>query len=390
MPKRTTNQTDISYVVQSQVGQVPATPAFQILPTVSGSPSADISTEISAIIRSDRMTDDLVPVDADVGGDIEYEVAYAPFKPLLIQLLRNTLSAVINHSGTVTTSNASSTITDSGATFVTDGIVVGQFIKLAGSFVDSTLSRIYTVTALTETELTVLPAPASDETDITATISSSGFVRNGADAPTLNTICKRVLGDTPSYFYYIDSIVNSMTMNFETGSILAGTMNLMGTTENATETAEAGQTFVDPPEYAIMNSVDNIVEIGIEGLPATTCFQTMDLTINNQAEAAKCIGTLGASENQDFSWDIMANMEVYFEDLTLYNKFKNSESFGVYIILRDSLGNEMVVSMPVCKFEELDVPIGGKDQFLTMPGSFRALRDQDENYMVQIDFFDAA
>jgi hypothetical protein len=386
MPKATTNQTDISYIVQASPGTIPTTPAFTILPTTGGSPTADITTEVSAIIRSDRQIDDLVPVDADVGGDVEYEVAYAPFKPLFIQLLRNTLSAPISISESATTAVAGSTITAAGATFVTDGVVPGQFLKATG-FTDPNNNRVYRVDSLTETELTVTPAPAGDET-ATATFTGS-MVRNGAAAPILNTFVKRIRTTSDYFFYYIDSLVNSMTLNFETGSILSGTMNLMGTTEDATTTPVAGQTFDDPPAYAIMNSVNNIMEIGIEGLPAGTCFQTMNLTINNNAEGAKCIGTLGASENQDFGWEITADIETYFEDLTLYDKFKNSQAFSVYVWLKDSLGNEMVLSMPVCKFEELDIPIPGKDEFLTMPGSLRALRDQTNDYTVQIDFFDA-
>lgn len=387
MAKATTNQTSISYVVQSQPGQIPATPAFQVIPTTGGSPSADITTEVSAVIRDDRQIDDLVVVDADIGGDVEIEIAYTPFKGLFVQLLRNTLGTAINVSGNGDTSNAGSTITVATATFVTDGVVVGQFLKVTG-FVDPLNNRAYRVSALTETELTVSPAPASDETGVAVTLTGE-MIRNGADAPTLNTFCKKISTTTDFFFYYLDTIVNSMVLNFETGSILAGTMNLMGTTENATTTGEAGQTFVDPPAYAVMNSVDNILEIAVGGLPTTTCFQTLSLTINNAAEGAKCIGILGASENQDFTWEIMADLEIYFEDLTAYNNFKNSTQFLLSIWLKDSLGSEMVFSMPKCKFEELDVPIGGKDQFLTMPGSFRALRDETLDYTIQLDFFDA-
>ena len=308
MAKATTNYTDLSYVVESVPGEIPANPAFQLLPTTGGALQLNISTEVSEVIRSDRQIDDLVPVDAEVSGDINFELSYAPWKPIIQELLRP----------------------DAGPS---DSII------------------------------------------------------NGSHAPTTYTFCKRVfVGETVNYFYYTGCVIGGMTLNFATGTRLTGTVMLMGREEAATQTPLAGQTFVDVPEYAIMNSVNNIVSINITGLPEGTCFQNLNLTIANNSTGAKCIGVFGSSDIQDFSFDVNGSMETYFEDLVLYNKFINSESFTVDFTLEDSLGNQMTFSMPKVKFEELSVPIPGKNQFLSMPGSIRALRDPALGYTLKIDF----
>lgn len=310
MAKATTNYTDLSYVAEATPGVTPTTPAFQLLPTTGGALQLNIKTEVSEVIRSDRQTDDLVPVDGDVTGDINFELSYAPWKDLLVEILRSAQTA--------------------------------------------------------------------------------NPYKNGSEAPTTYTFCKRVfVGNVVNYFYYTGCVLGDMTLNFATGTRLTGTLKILGREETATTTGINGQSFVDVPEYAIMNSVSNLM-IAMTDLPAGTCFQKLDLTIGNNSTGAKCIGIFGASDIQDFALDISGSIDTYFEDLVLYNKFLNSQSFSVTITLTDSLTNEIEIVMPRCKFENLSVPIPGKNQFLSMPGSIRALRDPTDNYMISFAFTDGA
>jgi len=310
MSKATTNYTDLSYVAEVTPGVIPDNPVFQLLPTTGGALALTITTEVSEVIRSDRQIDDLVPVDAEVTGDINFELSYTPWKPLIIELLR--------------------------------------------------------------------------------TPDAANPYKNGFEAPGTFTFCKRIIvGNVTNYFYYTGCVIGSMTLNFATGTRLTGMLNIMGREETATTTPLAGQSFTDVAEYAIMNSVSNLM-IAITDLPAETCFQKLDLTIANNSTGAKCIGIFGASDIQDFALDVTGAIETYFEDLVLYNKFLDSQAFSVTITLTDSLMNEIEIVLPKCKFEELSVPIPGKNQFLSMPGSIRALREPVGNYTVSVAFTDGA
>lgn len=310
MSKATTNYTDLSYVEEVTPGVIPTSPQFQLLPTTGGALALTITTEVSEVIRSDRQIDDLVPVDAEVMGDINYELSYAPWKPLILELLR------------------------------------------------------------------------------TAEVANP--YKNGSEAPKTYTFCKRIIvGDVTNYFYYKGCVIGSMSFNFATGSRLTGVLNLVGRDEDATTTPLGGQGFIDVPNYAIMNSVNNLM-ITMTGLSATTCFQKLDLTIANNSTGAKCIGIFGASDVQDFALDVTGSIETYFEDLDLYTKFLDSQAFSVSITLTDSMGNVIDIDMPRCKFEELSVPIPGRNQFLSMPGSIRALRDSVTNSTIQFAFTDGS
>lgn len=315
-----TNYTDISYIEEVTPGVIPdnSPTIFQIIPTTGGSPSFNVSTEISNAIRTDRQTDDLIPVDADVTGEIEFEAAYGPYKPLFQSLLRGTVD----------------TVTEPG----------------------------------------------------------SEIVQNGALIPKTYTFVKRVTGVAdPTYFYYNGCVLSQVVMDFETGSILTGTQSVFGRTEqtgtDGTSIPITSQTFNPAPAYTVMNSVNNVVT-AISGLPANTEYETLSLTINNNSTGAKAIGTLGSVDIADFTLEITADITLYFQDLAAYNLFLQAGNFAITTTLTDTAGNILEIILPWCKFETLDVPIEGKDNFLMLDGSFRGLRDPVNDYMVQMKWTD--
>jgi hypothetical protein len=386
-----TNYADFSYIEEVTAGTTPATPDFQRLPVTSIGLGDSISTEQSKVIRSDRRTDDLVIVDTEIGGDNDFELSYAPFKPLLVSLMQAGTPVSVNMTGS-TFAVASSTITDTANGFISAGIVVGMFIKVSGFTGNVANNRIYRVTSVAAGTIGVYPTPAAnDAAGETVTIKSE-MIRDGASAPKSYTFRKQVNapGGTNAIFYYRGCQINSMSFNFETGALLAGSMNIVGLSAEGTGTAIAGESFTDVPAYDIMNSVSSIAEIDFEGLPAGTEFSSLNLTVNNQIAQAKAIGTLGAAALASFSWDIAGDFEIYFQDTAIYNLYKNSSSFKVAITLQDTSGNIMVIYLPKAKFETMSEPVDGKDNFLMESGSLRALRDSITNMMAQICFFPAS
>ena len=315
-----TNYTDISYIKEVTPGVIPdnSPTVFQIIPTTGGSPSYNLTTTVSDVIRSDRQTDDLVVTDAEVTGDIEFEAAYGPYKPLFQSLLRGAID----------------TVTEPG----------------------------------------------------------SEIVQNGNLVPDTYTFVKRVLGIAdPTYFYYNGCALSQVVMNFETGAILTGTQSVFGRTEvtgtDGTTIPITSQSFTDPPAYTVLNSVSNVVT-SITGLPANTEYETLSLTVNNNTTGAKAIGTLGSVDIADFTLEVTADITLYFQDLAAYNLFLQSGNFAIVTTLTDSAGNILEITLPWCKFETLDVPIEGRDAFLMLDGSFRALRDPGNNYMIQMKWTD--
>jgi len=384
-----TNYTDISYIKEATAGDTPATPTFQIIPTKGSSLQGNTTTVVSEVIRSDRQIDDLIVVDQEVNGAIEYELSYKPYKPLLESLLQSTaitgtLSAQVDVAFTITTN-----VIDTGGTDLS-ALKAGQYILVSGATNSENngtfqLNIDATASALT---LTSTAGLVTESAGASVTITANSF-RNGVEAPDNYTFLKHITGTTtPVLMYYRGCQISSASMNFETGSVLGGSMNVLGLTEDVTETAIIGQTKDEPPAYTLLNSVSSLV-FESTGLSADTTFQSMNLTIDNNINSAKAIGVLGSADLASFTLNVTATINVYFEDKVAYDAYLQSTSFSIAAIATDGDDNKLIISMPYCKFETLESPVPGKDNFFMLSGSLRALRDPIKNYTVQIDMIDA-
>lgn len=381
-----TNYTDLAYDKETVFGTTDGTPTFTLLPTTGGSPVNNISTAVSEVIRSDRQTDDLVVVDGDISGELNYELSYAPYEDFIESVLMNTTTRAISLS--TVTNNGTIDATIIGNAGIEAVCLVGDVVRLA-SITDSSINGEYIITALGTDEVTLDRDTGATAALTDLTVVADDIRVNGASPIQGYTIRKKVEdAGTPYYFYYRGCAVNSMSFNFVTGSILNGSVGIVGLTEEARTTVLTGETADTPtPAYSIMNSVSSVALIDIAGVSAT--FSSLDISIDNQINAAKAVGTLGAIDLAAFSVMISANAEVYFSSLDLYNKFLAATSFSITLIMTDSDGNTIAINMPKCKFETLDTPISGKDAFLMQSGTIKALRDTTGNYMVKITRIDA-
>jgi len=386
-----TNYVDFAYIAEVTRGTTPVTPTFQRLPITSVGLGDQIDTAVSEVIRSDRQTDDLVVVNSTVGGDCAYELSYAPYKPLLTSLLQGTAAVTVAVSAAtdIAAVNATSEYTSSTTNFVTEGIVVGNFVRISG-FSDPANNGVFRVVTVGASSL-IVDATLVDESATPAIDIDAVTIRNGAEVPEAYSFRKQMNapGGTVALFYYRGCMINTMSFNFETGSILNGDMNVVGMTSEGTATAISGESVDAVPAYDIMNSVSSITSIDITGLPAGVEFKTLNLAIDNQINQAEAIGTLGAVDLVPFSLQITGDIELYFEDTTVYNLYKQATDFSVAFTLEDASGNQIVMYMPKCKFEELSEPVDGKDNFLMESGSLRALRDATTDTMIQFTFIDA-
>ena len=384
-----TNKTSLAYDKETVYGTTNATPDFQLLPTTGGSPVNNISTAVSEVIRDDRQTDDLIVVDGDISGEMNYELSYAPYEDFLESvLLADAAARSISETNATTTSDENVANTGIGTS-----VEAGDVVRLTSAS-EPTINGEYAVLTSSANAITVYPDVAASASDVS--VDATSILVNGNEPVQSHgyTIRKTALGGaagaTPYYWYYKGCIINTMNFNFATGSILNGSVGVVGLTEVATETAISGETEVVIPAYSILNSVNSVGVINITGVTLGLCsFSSLDLTIDNQVNTAKAIGTLGACDTTAYSVQITGNTEVYFNNLDLYTKFLASESFSITIILTDGDGNTIGINMPKCKFESLDTPISGKDAFLMQSGSFKALRDATLDYMVKITRIDA-
>lgn len=391
-----TNVTDVAYVKETVAGTTPATPSFQRLPVTGCNLAESFTTAVSEALRKDRMVDDLIIVDMDVNGGVPYELTFEAYRPMIVSLLQGgapvatvAIADATDLSIVASTHTLASTTTD----FEAANIIQGMFLKISG-FTTAGNNGVFRVASVAE-HAVVLEDPLSSLADEAAgdSVDVSGLCyRNGIAAPDSYTFRKSfsIPGKPEAIFYYRGCQISAMTFNFATGSILNGEMTVNGLTGEGTTSAISGESIAGVPEYTLMNSVNSLTRVRLTGLPANAFFSSLNLTVDNGANPQKGLAQLGARGIANFTLNITGTVELYFEDLSVYTIFKNSQGFLMSFTLQDGDGNIMVLTMPKVKFETLTEPVPGKDQFLMESGSVRALRDATTNCQIQVDFFPAA
>jgi len=385
-----TNRTDLAYVEEVTPGTTPVTPTFQSLPVTGNGLQTQIATAVSEAIRNDRQTDDLIAVDEDSTGSTPFELTFEAWSPFLVALLQGLAPTVLNVSGSdVSVTSGTNTYTTSGAVDFST-LTPNMFVNVSG-FTDAANNGPKQVVSSTATDLIVTDVNLVTVGAGDAVSFDAASYRNGAEAAQTYSFRKSVepSGGVESIFYFRGCEIGQMVFNYETAAILTGSMDIIGLTSEGTITPIAGETITDVASYSLMNSVTSVASIEVTGLPVSTEFMTLNLSINNNINPAKAIGTLGAIDLASFTLDPTGDIEIYFEDLSAYNLFRASQSFSLSIALVDAVGNTIVMSMPYCKFETLEEPIPGKDEFMMQNGTFRALRDPTYDYTLQFDIIPA-
>lgn len=389
-----TNLTSFAYDLETVPGTTNATPDFSLLPVLSNTVASNITTNTSQAIVNDRMTTDLIVTDKDVGGDVGFELSYTAWKPLLTSLMQNSSTGSVAETA-CTAVSAGNLVQKSGLDAV---LAIGDVIRLS-SITDTLNNGIYIVTDnTTSDEVTIspnFPDTPSGATDYVVGITTS--VKNGASTPdsySLRTIMQDNSG-TPYYHYARGMQVNSASINFATGSIIDGSFNFVGLTEEATATQISGETSNAIAAYEVLSGASSVGTVTTSGgISLGTCsFSNISLNVTNNINSQKSIGTLGACGLSSFSLEVTLDATIYFTDLTNYNAFLNSTAFTISFFVEDGAGtltnNAIGFSLRNCKFNSLTTSIGGKDAFLEEQANITALKDTTTNSAIQLFFIDA-
>jgi len=381
------NRVGLRFIKEVTFGETPTTPAFNELRYTGESLNYNISNVTSDEIRSDRMTADLVQVEADASGDISVEVSYDAYDSLLEGVMASTWGTVTAVSevdiDAATTDDSFNTV---AGDFLADGIVVGKWFKVDG-FTDTTINGYYRAVTVTAAKLTVTPAiPAIEAAGNTITMSGS-MLRNGTTESSFSV--QKELQDIapPSFFLFNGVRMGQLQLSFETGSILTGVFSMMGLGATVNTTGVAGQTEVPAPTNEVMNAVSNVLQIEFDGVVSTAYFNTLNLSINNNLRPQDAIGNLPHVGIALSRLEVTGEAELYFQNNDEYTKYLNATAFSLSFRVEDSSGQSYVFTLPKVKYETGEVVAGGLDQDVFQRSTIRAIRDPLTDSMIQIDKF---
>lgn len=411
----TSNRTALRYAIESVFGTTPTNPAFKELRYTGESINFNQSSVVSNEIRADRNVGDTVRVDADVSGDVNFEMSFGTFDDLLSAALCTTFPAA--PAGTAPTTSAAT----AGAGTLPAATYYYQISAIGATGVESLASAEVSFAALANTGVNVNWSAVAGATGYriygrstggakrllkqvgavttwlddgsitpagdTLPVANTSVIRNGVDLRSF-TFQKHFQDlAVPTFQNFTGCRIGGMSFEFQPGQILTGTMMIMGlsSAQSSSQNSGATVTYLGAGKD-VMNSVSNLLNLKKNGVAMTSSIMKLGLSLNNNLRGQKAIGTLGNKGIAIGKCDVTGDVEIYFENGNEYQDFLDNDAFSISWRLVDpaNAGNYYEITLPRVKFETGTITAGGLDQDLMISGTYRATFDPTENCTILI------
>lgn len=181
--------------------------------------------------------------------------------------------------------------------------------------------------------------------------------------------------DIQHYQLFTGLAVNQFSLDFQTASILTGSLDFMG---KLVTLKDGSSNFTTPasaaPSGEPFNSASNFGKILLSGTELQDTFiQSLSFNINNQLRGPQGLGHMGPVAIRPGTQLITGTAEVYFESGTLYQNFLNNSSFSMAWSAQDAGGNGIGIYLPRVKWSDGTIQSGSLDQDVMVSLPFQAL-----------------
>jgi len=371
MALASTSKAQLSYKEELVFGEVQSG-APKNLRMTGESLNYDIGKAISEEINATRQTADSVHVSATADGGVEFETIYREYDPFMEALLASTFAAFGTDGVKTLTcdfdSSANTIACVTAAAFT--GLAAGSWVGVQGAGVNSGFYKIGTTATnlLTLDASTPLKASASA---VESTISQS-TIANGTAALRTFTL-QKYFSDVTQYFVYRGMGVNTMSLNFATGSILTGSLAFMGK-----DSARAGTTFFSTTAaaataFGIMSPVTGVGRVLLDGAVLSgTYLKSADVNVNANLRGQDALGYLGNVGLGEGTFEIGGNMSIYLNDGSIYDSAIADNFVSVELPVMDVAGNGYVFVFGNVKLGVPTVQAGSKDNDVMLDMDFTA------------------
>jgi len=390
----TSNRVALRQVAESTWGETPATPTLEAVRFTSESLNYNADFITSEEIRADRMTPDTIQVSSQGAGDINGEWSYGTYDSFIEGAMFSTWAETGSVQGPDTTvaivksggSPNTWTLTDSGNGLASNSWVVGQFVKVTGFATAGAFFAEITSIAAGTLGIQPLTDIASEVAGDAVTITPLDYIRNGTTKNSY-TIQKAFTDlATPELWNFTGSRISTWSLELATGSILTTTFGVMAKDGQMTETQFSGATVNAANANSVLNAVDNVAAIVFDGDPggSTFYFNSLSIALDNQLRGQEAVGTLGLIGVEAGRLSLTGSIELYFENSSLFDKFRATTAFGLSFLAQDASGNAYVVTIPRAKYTSMEIVAGGLDQDIFASAQFEAIANSSGTHQYQV------
>jgi hypothetical protein len=281
--------------------------------------------------------------------------------------------------------------TSSTTDFTTKHISAGQWVKVSG-FATAANNGYKLVTAVAANQLTVAVGDGAlvSESATPAITIKGTMIRNGTTETSFTL--ERYHSDITQFFSYTGMVPDKMSMSLKAGDFLTGSFDFKGKQETLAQATVGTGTANAATTTTVMNAVNNVAHI-MEGAtlatPSGVYFQSLDYSVANNLRGLTAIGSLGAVDVGYGRCDVTGNVNAYFVDEALYDKYIANTSSALSYRVADGAGNSYIFTFHNVKFSSAKANAGGNNQDVMVNLGWTAIRNSTYNCTIQIDKFAA-
>jgi hypothetical protein len=389
------NFTTLSYGTEETYGTLPSV-AFKYINFTGESLQFSKESISSNNINPSRQVSDLIQTGFQVSGGINIEVAAKTFDDFIEGAMWKAWGQATDVDITATFAAAASgnTITaTAGATSPFAQLAAGQFIRITG---DGTAANrgIFMVESIDSDVLTIdsnFPLTAEVGASITITGCMIKNPKDGLTSVRKSFYFEKAMEDLDPIYYidYSGCMVNSMTISAQASAILTGSIDFMGKTSliynedddssksTGSKTAVVGMNIMNSVSHVGTIRMGTTIDVGGENVNVTSgdgvYFQNLDFTVNNNLRGVQAIGQLGNVSVSPGQLSVTGNINAYFQDDTMYEKFVDGTEFSLSYEVTDENGDGYVFYFPRVVVGSSTMSAGGNDQDLIENMTWSAL-----------------
>lgn len=181
--------------------------------------------------------------------------------------------------------------------------------------------------------------------------------------------------DVTQLFNFKGSYVNTLNLSVGPRKITTGSIGFMALSAERTVTQFAGATTPAGPTTTPYNGSSNVNINTIDAGAIAGGLMMYTLNVNNNRRARQVVGKLGPDSIVPGRFEVTGDLEVYFADGALYDKFANQTVLAFQIEMTDGLGGKFRIDLPRAKIATSQIVAQGHSTDVTVKTTYQALYD---------------
>ena len=384
MPQAESNRVSLHIVEEGSYDETPATPTMAELPYTSESLAYEKRTVRSNIVRSDRLTDDVIEVGAGSGGEINIEYKFGDFDVLILAALAAASWSSATYTGSggdldiAASSGGTQVLTAPAGTW--DNFVVGAYVRVSGA--DAANNGVFKITAKTSTTLTIDNSAGTLQANADGAVVLQKMARTGTTKKSV--LIEKSFNDIAQYLHFRGMRVGSWAMAIETEQIITGSFGFMGSRAVLQQSTISGSKTA-AGSLSVCSATANIGRVLEGGSTLATQIKAVRFNLNANPRSLTAVKNKYPIGVNLGSFDIAGTIEAYFEDETLYDKMVDHTDSSLVLEIDSPEDDRTIITIPNLKFTNA-APVGaGLNQDCMASLDFTAKAHAGTSAMLQVD-----